>query len=222
MRPNPKFAAAIAGARGKARAGLRATLGPYEQIADDLRAVLPHDALVARDVTVPAATWGRLLEVREPRTSIQAVGAGIGQAFQMALGAKVARPDRVACAIVGDGGFLVNPGELATAVQEEIGVVTLLFNDGGYGIVRNVQDLTWNGRRLGVDLHTPNFARLAEDFGAWSCRVTAAGDFRSALVAALESRRPALIEIDMVVIGPPAVAFTGPPGAARGLAAKQP
>jgi len=60
--------------------------------------------------------------------------------LQMAIGAKLGMPDRNVVVMVGDGGFLVNCGELATAVQENIPVVILLFNDGGYGVLRNIRD----------------------------------------------------------------------------------
>ncbi len=218
--PDPAFAEAAAAARAAARAAVRATLGPYEQVLDDLLAVLPRDAIRVRDVTVHAGIWGnRIWEVYEPRTSIHAVGAGIGQGLAMAIGAKIARPERAVVLLVGDGGFMVNLGELATAVQEQVGIVIVVFNDRGYGILRNVQERAWGGRRLAVDLHTPDFTRLAADFGAWSQRVSAAGAFRGALEAALDARGPALLELDMTAIGPTAVPYTGPAGASAALLA---
>ncbi|HEY7064246.1 MAG TPA: thiamine pyrophosphate-binding protein [Chloroflexota bacterium] len=213
--PDPEFGVAIAAARDAARAAMRATMGPYEAVVDALHAVLPRDAIRVRDVTIASTTWGnRLLEVYEPRTSIHAVGGGIGQGFQMALGAKVARPERPVVCIAGDGGLLVNVGEWATAVQENLAVVVVLFNDGGYGVLRHIQARTMAGRHIGVDLRAPDFVGLAEAFGAWARRVRAIGDFRPALEAALECGRPALVELDMAAIGPPAVAYGGPPAGA--------
>src|SRR5581483_311343 len=172
------------------------------------------------DVTVHAGTWGnRIWEVYEPRTSLHAVGAGIGQGLAMAIGAKVARPDRAVVALIGDGGFMVNLGELATAVQERLGIVLILFNDRGYGILRNVQERAWGERRLAVDLHTPDFTRLAADCGAWSRRVSDAADFRVALEAALDAGGPALLELDTVAIGPLAPPYTGPAAASAALLA---
>jgi acetolactate synthase-1/2/3 large subunit len=173
--------------------------------------VLPRDAIRARDVTIAASTWGhRLLEVYEPRTSIHAVGGGIGQGLQMALGAKLARPERLVVVIAGDGGLMVNVGELATAVQEALPVVVVLFDDGGYAVLRNIQNATMDGRHIGVDLRSPDFVALAEAFGAWAARVRAVGEFRPALEAAIEARRPALVVLDMAAIGPPAAAYSGP------------
>ncbi|MBI4492082.1 MAG: thiamine pyrophosphate-binding protein [Chloroflexi bacterium] len=212
-RPDPAYAEQLAAARAAARAALRATLGPYARIVDELRAALPRDAVLVRDVTISTSTWGnRLFELYEPRTSIHAAGGGIGQGFQMALGAKLARPERAVVAVCGDGGFLVNAGELATAVQEGIAVVLLLFNDGGYGVLRNIQDRGYGGRRIGVDLRAPDFVRLAEAFGAWARRVRAVEQFAPVLHAALQAGGPALVELDMAAIGPFATLFGGPVG----------
>jgi acetolactate synthase-1/2/3 large subunit len=114
-------------------------------------------------------------------------------------------------AVCGDGGFLVNCGEMATAAQEKIPVVALLFNDGGYGVIRNIENKHYGGRVFGVDLQAPDFQKLAEAFGLNGYRVTALEEFRPTLEAALASQQPALIEIDMASIGPFAVPFAGPP-----------
>ncbi len=195
------------------RSKLRATLGPYEQFVDDLNTILPHDSIKVRDVTISGTTWGaRLLTTHLPRTSIHASGGGIGQGMQMAIGAKLGMPNRDVVVMVGDGGFLVNCGELATAVQENIPVVILLFNDGGYGVLRNIQNRNYEGRNIAVNLRTPDFVKFAEAFGAWSKRVSNVADFKPTLQEALSLNSPALIEIDMASIGPFAEPFAGPVG----------
>ncbi len=210
---NPEYLEEIATLSKEARAKLRATLGPYEQIVDDLNAVLPPDSIKVRDVTISGTTWGaRILNTYQPYTSIHASGGGIGQGYQMALGAKLAMPDRVVVAIAGDGGFLVNCGELATAVQENIPVVLILFNDGGYGVLRNIQNKNYAGRNIAVELRSPDFLKLAEAFGLWSKRVENIGDFRPTLEEAIATNRPCLVEINMSAIGPFAEPFSGPPG----------
>jgi acetolactate synthase-1/2/3 large subunit len=198
-----------------ARAKLRSSLGPYEKIVDELNSTLPRNAIKVRDVTISGTTWGsRIWNVYEPRTTIHASGGGIGQGMQMALGAKLAKPDQPVVAVVGDGGFMVNCGELATAVQEQIPVVILLFNDGGYGVLRNIQNRGYEGRNFAVNLRTPDFVKMAEAFGAWSSRVQNVADFKPTLQEALSLNRPALIEIDMASIGDFAEPFAGPVGAA--------
>jgi acetolactate synthase-1/2/3 large subunit len=114
-------------------------------------------------------------------------------------------------ALCGDGGFLVNCGEMATAAQEKIPVVALLFNDGGYGVIRNIENRHYGGRVFAVDLQAPDFQKLAEAFGLNGYRVQSLDEFRPALEKALASGRPGLIEIDMAAIGPFAVPFAGPP-----------
>ena len=132
---------------------MRATLGPYEPVVVAMYAVLPRDAIRMRDATIASTTWGhRLLEVSEPRTSIHAVGGGSGQGLQMALDAKAGRPERTVVRSAGDGGMLVNAGEWATAVQENAAVVVEVFNNGGYGVLRNIQNRAMAGRHIGVDL----------------------------------------------------------------------
>ena len=84
----------------------------------------------------------------------------------MALGAKVAQPERAVVALSGDGGFLYNSQELATAVQYGINVVVIVFNDNAYGNVLRAQMEHFDGRVIGTQLHNPNFVQLAESYGA--------------------------------------------------------
>ncbi len=152
-----------------------------------------------------------MVEIVEPRTSIHAASAGIGLGLATAIGAKVACPERPVVLMCGDGGFMVSPGELATAVQENAPVVVLLFDDGGYGVLRNVQDAQFAGRRIGVDLRQPDFVRLAEAFGAWSGWVNSAEGFGGVLESALHAGRTAVVHIDMARVGPMLAPHTGPP-----------
>ncbi len=214
VEPDPAYLREVEQARTAGRTALRATLGPYERICDDLRASLNRDAILVRDITISHSTWGaRLFPVYGPRQSIHAAGGGIGQGLQMGLGVKLGQPDRQVVVIVGDGGFQVNLGELATAVQENIPVVIILFNDGGYGVLRNIQNKVYDGRHIGVELRGLNFERLAGAYGLGYHPVDAVEKFRPAVEAALASGQPTLIEIDMLAIGPFAVPFAGPASA---------
>ena len=104
--------------------------------------------------------------VYEPRTFITSGYQGtLGSGFPTALGAKVANPDRPVVAITGDGGFMFGVQELATAVQFNIGVVTLVFNNNAYGNVRRDQRERFEGRVVASDLVNPDFVKLAESFG---------------------------------------------------------
>ena len=209
-RQDTDWLAQIAQARTGARARVRSTLGPYARILDDLRSTLGRDAIVVRDVTIPATTWGsRLLETYAPRTVVHSATYAIGMGFGLAIGAAIGQPDRDVVLLAGDGGFVTAIGELATAAQEHARVRIVLFNDGGYGILRNLQDTHFDGRRFGVDLVTPDFLGLAEAFGVWSGQVRSAVEMGPVLKEAVQQNGPALIEVDMQAVGPMATPFTG-------------
>jgi acetolactate synthase-1/2/3 large subunit len=125
---------------------VRETMGPWEGILDAIEAVIPQDAILVRDVTVPATTWGsRLIVRRYPRTTLHASAGGIGQGLPMAIGAQIAAPSKTVVALCGDGGLLVNIGELAVAAQERAPIVVVLFDDQGYGVLRNIQNAHFEG-----------------------------------------------------------------------------
>ena len=163
-----------------------------------LRAVLPHDAIVTDELSqVGFASWYGF-PVYEPRTFITSGYQGtLGAGFPTALGAKVAHPDRPVVAITGDGGFMFAVQELATAVQYNIGVVTLVFNNNAYGNVRRDQRERFDGRVVASDLVNPDFVRLAESFGVAASKVTSPDQFKSALETALAHGGPYLIDIEI-------------------------
>jgi acetolactate synthase-1/2/3 large subunit len=163
-----------------------------------LREVLPHDAIVTDELSqVGFASWYGF-PVYEPRTFITSGYQGtLGAGFPTALGAKVAHPDRPVVAITGDGGFMFGVQELATAVQFNIGVVVLVFNNNAYGNVRRDQRQHFDGRVVASDLVNPDFVKLAESFGIAAARVTSPEGFRPALEKALAHGGPYLIEIEV-------------------------
>ena len=106
-------------------------------------------------------------------------------------------PDRPVVAITGDGGFMFGVQELATAVQFNIGVVTLVFNNNAYGNVRRDQRERFDGRVVASDLVNPDFVKLAESFGVRRGARDVAGHFRPALEKALADGGPYLIDIEV-------------------------
>ena len=135
-----------------------------------IRRSIGRDDIVVKDSTVAGIVWAnRHLQVLAPRTSMRPMSAAIGPALPLAIGAALASGRRTVV-MQGDGGFMLNIAELATAVQERLPVITCVFNDRGYGILRYIQDMALQGRRTGVDLHTPDFAMLARSMGmaSWS------------------------------------------------------
>ncbi|UYO43495.1 hypothetical protein KQX63_19220 [Rhodopseudomonas palustris] len=163
-----------------------------------LREVLPDDAIVTDELSqVGFASWYGF-PIYQPRTFLTSGYQGtLGSGFPTALGAKVACPDKPVVAITGDGGFMFGVQELATAVQYNIGVVTLVFDNSAYGNVRRDQVNLFDGRVVASDLVNPDFVKLAESFGVGAARVTSPGHFRPALERALAAGGPQLIAIDV-------------------------
>jgi acetolactate synthase-1/2/3 large subunit len=212
MKADPAFARDLAATREAAEKIVRDGLGPYERLVAELQRAAGRDFVWVRDVTVSNSTWGnRSLRISGPRDGVHALGGGIGQGVQMAIGAALAAGSRKTLCLVGDGGLQVNIGELATMVQEKANVVVLLMNDRGYGVIRNIQDAHYGGRRYYADLHTPDFPQLAQSIALPLHRVRDLGQIGSTLRDALAQPGPAVIEIDMTAVGPFAQKFSGPP-----------
>ena len=104
-------------------------------------------------------------------------------------------PDRAVVSIIGDGGFLFGVQELASAVQQNIGVVTVIFNNSSYGNVRRDQQLRFDGRIIGADLQNPDMVKLAESFGADAYRVDSPETLKPVLAKAIDNDRPAVIDV---------------------------
>lgn len=163
-----------------------------------LREVLPANAIVTDELSqVGFASWYGF-PVYQPRTFITSGYQGtLGSGFSTALGAKVANPDKPVVAITGDGGFMFGVQELSTAVQFNIGVVTLVFNNNAYGNVRRDQRERFDGRVVASDLVNPDFVKLAESFGVAAARVTAPDQFKAVLEKALAHGGPYLISVEV-------------------------
>ena len=212
------FMEAVQKARAAGEESLRATLGPYRAVADAMRErVLSRALPFVRDVTISNSTFGnRYVLLAEPRLGVHALGGGIGQGAAMALGAAMAAPDKRTLAMIGDGGAQLNLGEFATAVDQNAPIVFVIMNDQAYGVISNIQDAQYEGRRVYCRLTTPDFALFAKSIGLPHERVSAAEDFAAALDRGLAAQGPCMIEVDMNAIGPFAVAFGGPPAGAAG------
>lgn len=184
-------------------------IGPdHRAVASLIRRLLPRDALVVRDNTVPNYLWGnRVLPILEPRTSIRPSSGSIGPGIGLAVGA-AAGTGRRTLLMVGDGGFQLGLGELATVAQYQLPMVICVFSDGGYGVLRVIQDQVLDNR-FGVDLHTPDFAALAQAMGIPAGRVGGVDELEAELTQAMDRPGPTLVEIDLTALAP--MAFTVPP-----------
>jgi acetolactate synthase-1/2/3 large subunit len=200
----------IASVREEVRAALHESIGPQAAVCDAIRAALPREAVVARDVTIASSSWGnRLLEMYDPRDNVFPRGGGIGQGLGMGIGAALARPDSPTVVMAGDGGLAVHLGELLTLAQERPALTLIVFNDGGYGVLRNMQD-RYSERRSGVDLATPDFEALARACGLPYARIAAPEHAQPVMEHAIASRGPVLVEVDLAELGPMKTPFTPP------------
>jgi acetolactate synthase I/II/III large subunit len=171
-------------------------LAPQRAYTEVIRNALPEDGIVCFDVTQLHfySWWG--YPVYRPRTVIQPGYQGtLGYGYPTALGAKVALPDRPVVYVGGDGGFMFNCQELATAMRFGIAVVAIVFNDGAYGNVRRGQKEMFGGRLISSDLYNPDFAKFAGSFGMDYWKADSPETLAPALDAALVTGRPAFIEV---------------------------
>ncbi|TAK15463.1 MAG: hypothetical protein EPO38_03615, partial [Rhizorhabdus sp.] len=208
---DPALRGDVAAARDAMQGELRAGLGDYAALVDAIQARIGPDMAWVRDVTISNSTWGnRYLRVPHSRAGVHAVGGGIGQGLPMAIGAAFAAPGG-AIALTGDGGLTLCLGELATLAEEQPDVTLILMNDAGYGVIRNIQDVQYGGRRHFSNIRVPDFAKMADAVGLRHERVTTIADIPDALDRARARKGAAIVEIDMIAIGPYPQRFAGPP-----------
>ena len=174
------------------------------EVIETMRRELDDDAIMVSGTT-EIGYWSHLaFPVLAPRSYITSgYFATLGYAFPTALGAKVGNPLRQVVATSGDGGFMYASSELATAVQEGINLVTLVFNNGMLGASHSDQERRFEGRVIGTELHNPDFARLAEVYGAVGMKLSDHRELGEALRSALRLERPVVIEIPIPGLRPP-------------------
>ena len=165
---------------------------------DGLREGLPRNGIIVADMTMLGYASAQYLPVYEPRTFIHpselcAIGCGL----PLALGAQIAAPGQPVVALCGDGGFLLNVGELATAVQEQLPVVTVIFNDATYTAVKSDQHRRFGSRYIATDLIAPDYVALAQAFHAKGMRADGPEALRDAISTAIYNPGPTVIEVPL-------------------------
>jgi len=174
------------------------------RVIGELRKAAPRDTLMITD-TGNHQTWvEQYWEVYEPRTVFTPGGfAGMGFGTCGVLGVKLARPDRPAVCVTSDGSFMMFPGAVTTAVEHDIPVVWVIFNNYTIGVIRDLQRFYMDNREIGTsfmkhktgELWNPDFARMAEAMGAGGISVEKAGDLADALATALQAGRPFVVDV---------------------------
>jgi acetolactate synthase I/II/III large subunit len=186
----------VAKVKADVAAEFERSLAPQMSFLRAIREVAPADTVFVADYTQVAYVATAALPVYAPRQMITPGYQGtLGFAFAAALGAKVGCPDKPVVALCGDGGFLFTANELATAVQHDIRTVAVVFNDGGYGNVRRMQQDLYGGRVIASDLRNPDFVRFAESFGAAARRAEDPRALSEALHWAFDQPSPVIIEV---------------------------
>ena len=195
-------------ARGKqaeaARLARRREQSPTEmKVLDVLLDVAGRDAILACDRCSLGYWTFRCGPAYAPRSFFYPMGfGGLGGGLPQAIGAKLACPDKTVICVIGDGGFQFTGSELATAVQENVPIVVVLCNNGGYGAIRAAQDRDFGGRRFAVDLVNPDFQALAAAYGVPASRCDNPQEFEAGLRAAVDSGELRLVELTVDLADP--------------------
>jgi len=167
----------------------------YGEVIRWLSKNLPQDAIIAGGAGNFAGWLHRHFSYRGFRTQLGPTNGSMGYGYPAGVAAKLAAPNRTVIAICGDGDFLMNGQELATAVQYGANFVALVINNGLYGTIRMHQEREYPGRVFGTDLRNPDFAAYARAFGAHGEVVEETAAFAPAFERASKSGKPAIIEL---------------------------
>lgn len=176
-----------------------------ERILAVVREVLPRDAIITTDVGWNKNGVGQQFPVYTPGSILTPGGfATMGFGAPAAIGAKIACPERVVVALVGDGGFGQNPAMLATAVEEEAAVVWVIMNNCAYGTIAGLQKAHY-GTTVGTLFRdkegkpqSPDYAAIARAYGAEGVQIKSAEEFKSVLERAITSNKPFVIDVAML------------------------
>jgi len=171
-------------------------LEPQMSFLKAMRAALPEDGIFVDEVTQLGFASRLAFPVLNPRTYLSpGYQDTLGWGYGTALGVKVAKPDAPVLSIAGDGGFMYQCGELATAALHNIAVVAVVFDNSGFGNVRLIQEERYGGKTIACDLLNPDFMKFADSFGVASFRATNGAELERALKEAFALQKPALVHV---------------------------
>ncbi len=161
----------------------------------ELETMLTPDAIVTVDAGNFSGWSSRFLNFSDGQRYIGPTNGAMGYSVPAAVGAKITFPDRMVVSMVGDGGFMMTGQEIATAFHHGVAPIVLVFNNQMYGTIRMHQEKAFPWRVSGTALTNPDFARYIEAFGGHGEVVNETGEFAPAFQRAVESGKPALIEL---------------------------
>ena len=175
-----------------------------ERLVKDIRAIMPRDGILLADVGEHHNWLLQFYDVYQPAGFLQSWGfASMGFGICGVLGAKLAAPDKVCVSVCGDGGFMMTPHILCTAVEYDIPAVWIIWNNYGFNVIRHQANGAWPGREIVTSfkkdktgkLMNPDFAALAVACGAKGARVEKPGDFKGVFQEAIRSNGPFVIDV---------------------------
>jgi acetolactate synthase-1/2/3 large subunit len=191
----PSRVAEIGSLKSQARTDYE-SVQPQVAYLDVIREVLPRDGFFVEEICQVGFTARFALPVYAPRTYVSCgYQDNLGFGFMTALGVKTANPNKMVISVSGDGGFMFGVQELATAVQNQINLIAIVFNNRSFGNVLRDQKTAFDGHFIGESLTNPDFVKLAQSFGAAAYRAVTPGELRSALKSAQNDSGPVLIEV---------------------------
>ena len=167
------------------RAGVAMDLGPCVAA---MRGVLPADAIICNGAGNFSGWWHRYWRYGAMPCQLAPTSGTMGYGLPAAVAAALRFPDRTVVCVAGDGDFLMNGQELATAAQYGADLLVVLVDNGAYGTIRMHQEREYPERLSATTLVNPDFVRLAEAYGGWSERVERTSDFAPALGRAMERK----------------------------------
>ncbi|MGM0876701.1 MAG: thiamine pyrophosphate-binding protein [Bacillota bacterium] len=180
-----------------------------QRILDEVREVLPRDAYITTDVGWNKNGVGQQFPIYEAGTVLTPGGfATMGFGAPAALGAKIARPDKVVVSLVGDGGFGQNPAVLATAAEEDIPVIWVIMNNSAFGTIAGLEKAHF-GTTFGTifqkdgETFSPDYSMIAKAYGIEGVKIKSAEEFKPAFKQAIESNKPFVIDVEMQNIPTP-------------------
>ncbi|MBV1882100.1 MAG: thiamine pyrophosphate-binding protein [Pseudomonadales bacterium] len=173
-------------------------VGPdHTSVLNSLSQYMNEGSFFVRDSTIPGYYWANtLLPISTPGGYITPTSGAIGPGLPTGIGVAVATGKKTII-MHGDGGFMYHVGELTCAAQYQIPIVVVIFNDGGYGVLRGLQSEKFDGRYHQTELYTPDFIKMAESMGVRGLKAENVTEFNSRLAEAMEINGPVLIEINV-------------------------
>ncbi len=150
-----------------------------------MQAMLPADSILCNGAGNYSGWWHRYWRFTSPGCQLAPTAGAMGYGLPAAIAAARRYPDRCVVALAGDGDFLMNGQELATAVQYGVNLLVIVVDNGSYGTIRMHQEREFPGRLSATTLHNPDFAALALAYGGWSATVDRTEEFAPALKEAM-------------------------------------